>query len=45
MFGSDYPMWDPAHELDEMRASGLTEGELERVLWRNAAAFVGADIA
>lgn len=41
MFGSDYPMWDPTHELGEMMASGLTDDELERVLWRNAEAFCG----
>jgi predicted TIM-barrel fold metal-dependent hydrolase len=43
MFGSDYPMWDPGLELEEMRACGLSEGELERVLWRNAVAFTGVE--
>ncbi len=43
MFGSDYPMWDPGLELEEMRACGLSEDELERVLWRNAVAFTGVE--
>ena len=41
MFGSDYPMWDPTHELGEMKACELTDDELEKVLWRNAEAFIG----
>ena len=43
MFGSDYPMWDPGLELEEMRACGLSDDELERVLWRNAVAFTGIE--
>ena len=44
MYGSDYPMWDPTHELGEMLACGLTDDELERVLWRNAEAFIGMQV-
>ncbi len=44
MFGSDYPMWDPTHELGEMLGCELTDDELERVLWKNAEAFVGFPI-
>ena len=36
LFGSDFPMWDPAEELRAVRALGLTEEELEKVLHRNA---------
>ena len=36
LFGSDFPMWDPAEELRAVRALGLTEKELEKVLHRNA---------
>ena len=43
MYGSDYPMWDPTHELDEMMHCELTDDELEKVLWRNASAFCGVD--
>ena len=44
MFGSDYPMWDPVSELDEMLHCGLTDDELEKVLWRNAEAFTGVSV-
>ena len=44
MYGSDYPMWDPAHELNEMLNCGLTDDELEKVLWRNAEAFCGVKV-
>jgi len=45
MFGSDYPMWDPIGELDEMLQSELTDDELEKVLWRNAEAFSGVSVS
>ena len=45
MFGSDYPMWDPAHELNEMLNCKLTDDELEKVLWRNAEAFSGMKVS
>ena len=45
MFGSDYPMWDPAHELNEMLHCDLTDDELERVLWRNAELFAGVKVS
>lgn len=44
MYGSDYPMWDPTHELNEMLHCELTDDELERVLWRNAEAFTGVRV-
>ena len=37
LFGSDFPMWDPAEELSAVRGLGLTEQELEKILYRNAA--------
>lgn len=45
MYGSDYPMWDPAHELNEMLNCDLTDDELEKVLWRNAEAFSGVKVS
>ena len=45
MFGSDYPMWSPSHELEEMLNCELTDDELELVLWRNAERFSGVKIA
>lgn len=44
MFGSDYPMWDPNAELENMLNSGLTDDELEKVLWRNAEEFSGVKV-
>ena len=44
MFGSDYPMWDPTHELNEMLNCKLTDDELEKVLWRNAEIFSNVKI-
>jgi len=44
MFGSYYPMWDPASELNEMMNCDLTDDELEKVLWRNAEAFTGVSV-
>ncbi|MDR0495719.1 MAG: amidohydrolase family protein [Treponema sp.] len=36
LFGSDYPMWDPAACLEEFMALDLTDGEREQILWKNA---------
>lgn len=44
MFGSDYPMWDPAHELNEMMHCDLTDDELECILWRNSERFSGVKL-
>ncbi len=44
LFGSDFPMWTPAAELDFLRSLELDEHEMELILWRNAQRFVGWDI-
>lgn len=36
LFGSDYPMWNPASELERLRGIGLTEEELGLMLSGNA---------
>jgi predicted TIM-barrel fold metal-dependent hydrolase len=36
LFGSDYPMWDPAACLEEFMALDLTDSEREMILWKNA---------
>lgn len=36
LFGSDYPMWSPAAELEELRSLGLTSEELDLMLYKNA---------
>lgn len=45
MFGSDYPMWDPIDEFNEMMGCNLSDDELERVLWRNAEMFSGVSVS
>lgn len=44
MYGSDYPMWDPAAELENMMNCKLTDDELDKVLFRNAEAFAGVKL-
>jgi len=36
LFGSDYPMWDPAACLEEFMALDLADREKEQILWKNA---------
>lgn len=36
LFGSDYPMWSPAEELNRLRSLGLTEEELKLMTHDNA---------
>ncbi|MDR3037323.1 MAG: amidohydrolase family protein [Coriobacteriales bacterium] len=44
LFGSDYPMWDPATELERFGRNDLTEEEREQICWRNAERFLGEEI-
>ena len=39
LFGSDYPMWDPVYELNELMCCDLTDDELEKILHVNAERF------
>ena len=41
MFGTDFPMWNPAEELSHVRGLGLTADELDKVLHRNAEIYLG----
>ena len=45
MYGSDYPMWSPAVELENMLNCDLTDDELELVLWKNAERFAGVKVS
>ena len=38
-FGTDYPMWLPTEELARFDALGLTDGEREKILHKNAELF------
>ena len=44
MFGSDFPMWDPAAENRTLTTAGFTEDELENILWHNAERFAGVKV-
>lgn len=41
LFGSDYPMWDPAEELERFRQIGLSDAETEKILHLNAERLLG----
>ena len=41
LFGTDWPLYDPAHELERLRTmSGLSEDAMERIL-SNAGRLLG----
>ena len=37
MYGSDFPMWDPAVEIERFMALDLTPAEQEQIAWKTAA--------
>jgi predicted TIM-barrel fold metal-dependent hydrolase len=41
LFGSDYPMWNPAEEVERFMENDLTDEQRELILWKNAEGFVG----
>jgi len=41
LFGSDYPMWQPADEIQLIEALGLTESEKYAIFWDNSARLLG----
>jgi predicted TIM-barrel fold metal-dependent hydrolase len=43
LFGSDYPMWDPAACLDDFLALNLSEHERDLILCKNALAILGIE--
>ncbi len=45
MFGSDFPMWNQAEELQAIMRMSLPEDYLEKVLWRTAERFAGVTVA
>ena len=38
-YGTDYPMWDPAIELQRFMEVPLTPREREDIFWNNAASY------
>ncbi len=49
MFGSDFPMWNPAQELEEQitaqEPGTFSDDELEKILYRNAERFCGVTVS
>ena len=41
LFGTDYPMWSPAEEVEKFNGLFLTDEEREQILWKNAASVFG----
>ncbi len=41
LFGTDYPMWSPAEELQVFRSLELPEEDEQKILWDNAAKLFG----
>lgn len=41
LFGTDFPMWDSEEELERLYALGLTEEELDLILYKNADRLFG----
>ena len=35
-YGTDYPMWDPAKEIERFNALDLSDDERKKILWDNA---------
>ena len=40
LFGSDYPVWNPAGEVERFLRLPLTDSERERILWLNSMALL-----
>ena len=43
LFGTDYPMWNPAQELERFLALHLPQRDEENILYNNAARLFGLD--
>lgn len=44
LFGTDYPMWEPAEELQRFMRLPLTDSEREKILWTNHFELLGGEI-
>ena len=44
LFGSDFPMWEPADEFAKFSSLGFAPSELEAMCWHNAERFLGREI-
>jgi uncharacterized protein len=41
LFGSDWPLLDPSHVMDQIKSSGLLEDQVESILYRSASRLFG----
>ena len=39
-FGTDYPVWDPVHEVQRLMALNLTMAQKEQIAWKTATHFL-----
>ena len=39
-FGTDYPVWDPAREVELFLSLDLTDAQKEQIAWKTAARFL-----
>ncbi|NLG10475.1 MAG: amidohydrolase family protein [Coriobacteriaceae bacterium] len=44
LFGADYPMWNPAIELETFRSLGFSTAAYQKMLWHNAERFLGMEL-
>jgi predicted TIM-barrel fold metal-dependent hydrolase len=44
LFGSDYPMWNPAEELKRFMLNPLTPQEQEQILWHSAENYLKMEL-
>lgn len=44
LFGSDFPMWNPATEYEAFESLGFSKADFEKMTWHNAERFIGSDI-
>ena len=44
MFGSDFPMWNPATELERLTQLPFSDDELENLLWHNCERYLNVKV-
>lgn len=44
LFGSDFPMWTPTHELEVFRSLGFSARAYDQMCWYNAERFLSMDL-
>lgn len=44
LFGSDFPMWNPAEEFEMFESLDFSKADFEKMTWHNAEQLIGMDI-